>query len=219
MGSGCTAIPLSSHKPTPPTSSRVFPTQQTTSSTTRPPSFSSASQPSHVDLTPTSIAATKLTATPKPTTNLATTKTSKLQVPITPTRYGIGGAVGSLVGFGIGHAIVGEYHSFGWFFTLTELICMPGIPLLAAGVMAIAAWDGKIGVAFDDLITVWSGFFITGLVLTLGLRIWEIIDLWRRPKVQWKTTNSPATTTPQPRTAVLPIIFKNGAGVGFSGTF
>ena len=39
--------------------------------------------------------------------------TKKSSLTITPGKYWLGGAIGSVAGFGIGHAIVGEYGSMG----------------------------------------------------------------------------------------------------------
>lgn len=143
--------------------------------------------------------------------------TKKSSLTITPGKYWLGGAIGSVAGFGIGHAIVGEYGSMGWIFTLTELLAL-SIPVVAAGITAIAIWDGEgINTTFDQIIDTWSVFLWIGLGLYAALRVWEIIDLWTRPKVKWpgQTTKTSAVTNMM----LVPTFSPTGAGLSFQLSF
>lgn len=89
--------------------------------------------------------------------------------------YVTGGVVGSLVGFGIGHAFQGRYQRRGWIFTAGESL---GLSLLA---WRAAECDrqveenkanGSKDKGCDDV-----GAFV-GFGTFLGFRIWEAIDLW-----------------------------------------
>lgn len=70
--------------------------------------------------------------------------------PLTQARYITGGVIGSVVGFGIGHGIVGEYKSMGWVFTMSQALSL-SIPIVAATVMAIIFWDGSAAGTVDNL--------------------------------------------------------------------
>lgn len=90
------------------------------------------------------------------------------------------GIIGSTVGFGIGHAIAGKYKSKGWMFTVTESIA--GVVLLNG--MAECLVEG-IGDSWDDeddddeeVESCDNDNFTYGMIATVGLRIWEAIDIW-----------------------------------------
>jgi hypothetical protein len=100
--------------------------------------------------------------------------------PLTTDQYVFGGVVGTVVGFGIGHAIVGEYHTMGWVFTMTQVLSL-SIPIFAAIVMGIRYWEGSAGATVDHLITAWGVCLWIGIALWAAFRVWEIVDLWLRP--------------------------------------
>jgi hypothetical protein len=79
--------------------------------------------------------------------------------------YVVGGLVGSIVGFGIGHAVQSRYKSKGWIFTAGE-----GIGLLAAKGIPQAMIETT-GHAKDYI-------KLAGWTLFLGFRLWQIVDLW-----------------------------------------
>lgn len=87
-------------------------------------------------------------------------------------RYIAGGLIGTFYGFGIGHAIVGEYSSSGWFYTISEAA--------AAGVLGygIARTYGA-----DYAPQGTAALLLGGSVAILLLRVAEIRDLWTRPEV------------------------------------
>lgn len=145
--------------------------------------------------------------------------------PLTQARYITGGVIGSVAGFGIGHAIVGEYGTMGWVFTMSQSLSL-GVPIIAALVMAIIYWDGSAGAggSVDQLITTWGGFLWTGIALWAAFRIWEIVDLWVRPRYRLirasdlKIKKDAIPTTPKASFAILPTVMpQGGVGLGFVG--
>ncbi len=100
--------------------------------------------------------------------------------PISKGRYIGGGITGSIVGFGIGHAIQGSgrYRDRGWIFTAGE---GGSIAVMLAGVV------NCMGSRRDADGTIRSGcdtggvLFTTGALAFVGFRIWEIVDLWVAP--------------------------------------
>lgn len=86
-------------------------------------------------------------------------------------RYMVGGITGSLVGFGIGHAIQGRYQDKGWFFTAGEL----GAILVASAGLRTCVND----ITFYRECN--STTFLVGSFAFLGFRIWEVVDLWAGP--------------------------------------
>ena len=92
---------------------------------------------------------------------------------ISRSKYIIGGAVGTIFGLGVGHAIQGRWMSTGWIHTL-----------LQAGVgigLGIATAQGK-----GDQMSVVALLAITLFAID---RIWEIVDVWWLPS-SWKTVDS-----------------------------
>ena len=84
-----------------------------------------------------------------------------------------GGAAGTLIGFGIGHAIQGRYGDKGWIFTLGEFgsIGLLGFALVEC---AFGSPNGPCTGAAAS----------TATLATLGFaffRIWEIVDVWITP--------------------------------------
>lgn len=90
--------------------------------------------------------------------------------------YVLGGVVGSIVGFGTGHAIQDRYLSGGgWAFTLCE-----GIG--AAAIITGGILYGTAGTDVDKQ-TLGKRFMLAGGIFYGGFKIWEIIDLWVAPNV------------------------------------
>ncbi len=92
------------------------------------------------------------------------------------TQYVAGGVTGTLLGFGIGHAVQGRYTYDGWKFTLGQ-----GVALTAVVVGA----TGCVNNAFDSETKgcsgVNEGLLFGGLVTLFAFRIWELIDIWATP--------------------------------------
>ena|GEM_PF-5813051 len=154
----------------------------------------------------------------------AITKALQIQ-PLTQTRYIVGGVTGSVLGFGIGHSIVGEYNSMGWVFTMSQVLSL-SIPILAALAMAIMYWDGSAAGTIDHLITAWGNFLWVGVALWAAFRVWEIADLWVRPHHRLSANNNPSSTTqptvapipPKASFAIIPTVLpQGGVGLGFVG--
>ena len=81
------------------------------------------------------------------------------------------GIVGSLIGFGIGHAIQGRYLEKGWIFTVLEVGFFVGANAF------LSSWpDNTIVINGDP--TIFTYVLVT---IGVGLRIWQIIDLWWLP--------------------------------------
>lgn len=100
---------------------------------------------------------------------------------ISKERYIAGGVVGTLLGFGIGHAIQGRYKEIGWVFTLT-------------GIVTSATWvTGSAMVLANPYSTsqaaTGSILYLSGLILGAAFHIWETADIWAAPvdRVRWST--------------------------------
>lgn len=94
-------------------------------------------------------------------------------------QYYAGGAVGTIIGYGIGHAIQGRYADMGWVFTLTEVgsvgIVAGGFGWMLSNLPTGVAWkDAKA----TDLHKGGLAMMLTGSLLLAGFRIWEIVDVW-----------------------------------------
>jgi hypothetical protein len=88
-------------------------------------------------------------------------------------RYIGGGITGSIVGFGIGHAIQGRYPERGWIFTVGEGV---GITMFYVGILACFG-DAINGQSCTPPVALIGG----GLIAFVGFHIWEVIDLWVVP--------------------------------------
>lgn len=130
-------------------------------------------------------------------------------------RYIAGGLVGTFLGFGIGHGISGIWKKTGWIFTFGEIAAyglMFGGAASAAGnlVDVFSSEEGE-----EDIGVLGPSLLIAGGVSLLALHIWEIVDIWTRPK-----TYSDVDRTPQqaPRYSVAPLIAP-ALGQGSAGAF
>ncbi len=122
-------------------------------------------------------------------------------------RYAFGGLVGSVVGFGVGHAIHRHYTDFGWVFTLGE------------GVGALVFLSTPLLYMFTvlEFETVF-GIEMGGIVLWGGFKIWEIVDVWVRGHKHIVDPKKYPGDLPV-SIRLLPMAFKNGGGLGFVGRF
>ena len=96
--------------------------------------------------------------------------------PILDGPYVTGGVLGSLFGFGIGHAIQGRYGQRGWIFTLSEVA---GVGLLASGSNNCINTYNSSNYYQNNCSP--SAAFVVGELILVGFRIWEIVDLWATP--------------------------------------
>lgn len=94
-----------------------------------------------------------------------------------------GGLLGIYPGFGIGHAAQGRWHDRGWRFTASELGAI-GV-MLASGPCL-----GKILRNDDNNCTGPNEVLLLGGLFTfIGIRVWEIFDVWSVPPKQNRRWN------------------------------
>lgn len=89
--------------------------------------------------------------------------------------YIVGGILGTYpLGFGLGHAVQGRWSQKGWIFTAGEL---GSLTMVVAGLL------GCVDKTFssDDCSDVENVLISTGLISFVGLRLWEIVDVWAAP--------------------------------------
>lgn len=127
-------------------------------------------------------------------------------------RYVAGGLVGSFVGFGAGHAVIGEYSNIGWAFTVGEAA---GLAFLMSGVVSELSCLFSCGVEQSSSN---NALIAVGAALFYGFRIWEIVDVWVRPTshndryrmLYWRLKNDPARIEPKTKegesTQILPYV-------------
>ena len=98
------------------------------------------------------------------------------KVEVSTGRYITGGILGSTLGFGIGHGVQGRYAEKGWIFTAGE-VAGAALWLPAA---AQCGKDNKDKTNNDDkkCTSSQNNLIVAGLVVGLGFRIWEIVDVW-----------------------------------------
>lgn len=98
---------------------------------------------------------------------------SKNYKTISTGQYIAGGAMGILLGIGIGHAVQGRYSERGWIFTVSQI--GSGIAL------------GYYLAAENE------PFVIISAISLIGFRIWELIDVWWLPST-YKVTSKKENT-------------------------
>jgi hypothetical protein len=104
--------------------------------------------------------------------------------PISKIRYVLGGLAGTYYGFGIGHAIVGEWSNKGWIFTVGEI---GSFVVIGAGLAQALPRNAT------DLERRRGGTIaLAGAVAWSAFRFYEIYDVWTRPKVA--SVNKPVDT-------------------------
>jgi hypothetical protein len=142
---------------------------------------------------------------------------------ISTARYVTGGILGTYpLGFGVGHAIQGRWKEDGTIFTWGELG--------AVGVMV----TGALGCTQDTGDKDWNcssfeqGLIVVGAIGFVGLRIWEIVDVWAVPPLHnskfrnLKKYIEDAKGESQTKSSLdlVPILSpRNGQGVGLRYTF
>ena len=115
-----------------------------------------------------------------------------------------GGVVGSTVGLGIGHGIQGSYRDIGWVYTAGEATCL---------VMMIIPVLHGFGGGNEKNIENLRPYITAATVGYVGLRIWEVIDVWTRPMVihgkryltggRWQAHHLALATEPTPNGVAL----------------
>ena len=85
----------------------------------------------------------------------------------------LGGMTGTLVGFGMGHAVIAQYEELGYVFTLGEF---------GTGMIAVLGASGLALVKSTNPPNATdSPLFWVGAASFAAFRIWEIYDIWSRP--------------------------------------
>ncbi len=159
----------------------------------------------------------------EPTEGTAKTKLSRNQLsdeeqeiledgPISDGAYIAGGVLGTVIGLGIGHAVQGRYGERGWIFTAGELV---------AASMYVSGLEDCVERTFtnnscDELNSTGQ----IGAIALLGLRIWEIVDVWAAPpsynkryrRIKRKIGENPDDEEARMNFILLPVA-KNSAGV------
>ena len=101
------------------------------------------------------------------------------------TKYIAGGLATVFLGFGTGHAIQGRYKEKGWIFTASSVILTVGSVGYLANVYKtvkdIDASNKKESVKKVDSLTTISYVYIGLAVVGLGVRFWELFDVWMLP--------------------------------------
>ncbi len=103
------------------------------------------------------------------------TRNTDGKVEVSTPRYIVGGVIGSVFGFGIGHGIQGNnrYADKGWIFTVGEVA---GLAIIAPAARRCA--DEKSSRAENDCTQSEKTMIGLGYATYLGFRIWETIDVW-----------------------------------------
>ena len=101
-------------------------------------------------------------------------------------QYIAGGAIGTHFGFGIGHMVQQRWMDKGWIFTIGE---SAAIAAMIAGI--VSCEDDYNDTYYNDPShkaprsssgdSCSEGLIIGGAIGFVGLRIWEVIDLWVAP--------------------------------------
>lgn len=129
-------------------------------------------------------------------------------------KYIGGGITGSIVGFGIGHAIQGRYAYRGWIFTVGE---GAGLALI------ISSLDNCADSAYDEDCDEDIGNALLGYGAFVGFKIWEIVDLWVGPPIQnrrYRALRARTQTSLLEKIQVSPIVMSDRKmGLGLSLTF
>ena len=136
---------------------------------------------------------------------------------ISQQEYVWGGVLGSWpVGLGLGHVVQGRWQDDGKFFTYTQ-----------GGALGLMLISGPcVGKLFknddNDCGGPLEAIMLAGLVSYVGLRVWEIIDVWRAPPRQnrryhylrARLEQMPDPEEPKASLDVVPLMSPQGGGVG-----
>jgi hypothetical protein len=101
---------------------------------------------------------------------------------VSDVQYVAGGIIGTVVGFGVGHAIEGRYMPLGLVFTVGEVA---SYALIIAGLVNCV--DDAANYSFysnnnsSTTTCNHTAALTIGLVGFIGLRLWEIVDVWAAP--------------------------------------
>jgi hypothetical protein len=150
---------------------------------------------------------TKPVATPKVVETAALSEEERKILdrgPIGTTAYVLGGVLGTYpFGLGIGHAIQGRYSDKGLIFTVGELA--------SVGVILIGVADSCSSINYSASSSSLNcngstTLLALGLGAYIGLRVWEIIDLWAGPPEHNRRFEQISARDHKPQSRLLPVI-------------
>lgn len=152
--------------------------------------------------------------------------------PISAAQHVGGDAIGTLLGFGLGHLVRGRYSDVGVIFAAAEpaglgrFISGAVNPVAASRCVQKAGWRGGIGsgvtVCKDELRdeSLWSRLRLSGPNLIHLFRFWEIIDLSVAPSHQNRAYLRPrdkAERVGRRNFSIAPVILPNGVNLAMAG--
>lgn len=111
--------------------------------------------------------------------------------------YAAGAIAGTLIGFGLGHAIQDRYTPKGLIFTTSEAA---SVSLFILGAQNIDSPGHRSG----------SGILAPiGLVAFVGLRVWEMIDVWTHPSTTTENFKNQAEQSKKFSPRIVPLLSQN----------
>ncbi len=122
-------------------------------------------------------------------------------------KYVTGGILGTVVGFGSGHGVIGKYKQVGWLYTASEV---GFLGLMAVGYRKSVQDTFQAGVTgnFDGPN---YGLMIVGYIGFISSRIGEIFDIWNRPfDHNRRHQELKDQEQSKPKALLLPTLDKNG---------
>lgn len=124
-------------------------------------------------------------------------------------RYMAGGALGTVFGFGIGHAVQGRYGTdYGWLYTAAEL---SSLAVIGLGFAEADKCEGR-GDRRDRCLRTSGLTALAGYLLFTGVRITEIITVWLPSADRYIITEAEVETKPQ-ELSVLPVFNTKSLGL------
>lgn len=132
-----------------------------------------------------------------------------------------GGFLGTFIGFGSGHSVYEMYRSRGWIFTAGEVGFLSLAALGASGINNDCT-EFNNGFRKCDDVSGSKGALATGLIGFVGMRIWEIIDVWTIPSSRnyevRRIRQKMGRELTQPNWTIYPtLVLASGAKAGSTG--
>ena len=111
--------------------------------------------------------------------------------------YALGGIAGTLVGFGLGQAIQERYSPTGLIFTTSEAVALT---MFFVGAQHIDNPGDRSGA---------GALAPVGFFAFIGLRIWEILDVWVAPNSSHQNFKNQAEQSHKPSLGMVPLVIKS----------
>lgn len=121
------------------------------------------------------------------------TDTNKQRKKMSNSRYTIGGIAAIIPGLGIGHAIQGRWMESGWIFTASQLGAATIVAYATTSCLNERDRDRNLGRCFEDGTKRVIG--TTAYAITLGLRIAEIVHVWKIDHDKYEIVTKPKEQT------------------------